>query len=506
MMKHHIKAVILCICAVVIAAGLFGAGCSEKKTEIVWYITDPEDYGLDITELKPYQELQSKRFKLFNQRLDELSIPAEVIFKYAPDNYEVSEKEIIDGSYYTNEIQFTKEKISRLTQKTSDADICQFSPLEYKKFLVLDDYFESSGMKKARKEFPKKSWEGHRINGKIYQIPKGNVNVRQTVYYFNKSFLEEYHVKLNKKKLKQMNPKEVVEWLLPYFKKDKILADKYYLTSAADLSYEDYYLDSMAPVLMGYPNNLWLKSEQGQILDSLSTEEMRECLNAYQWIYQNNIDAHENTKNDTQRPVFTTGNIPTVAELTNSQAEADEEEWEEVHLDNAHVSFTIGNGILRDSKNKDLAVEVLAASVYDKELSDLMIHGIPKEDYTLRDGYVVYKEGQSISSMGAYSSVGNNLIAYPNELEVRDKKVKTFNVMKNIRILPFSNFIPDLSGELFNKFLRIANIYYDTIDTAQNSKIPDLKKYLEKQEKKLREAGLEEVIAELQKQADGWVK
>lgn len=54
----------------------------EKRTEIIWYLTYPEYYGVEMSEIEPYQEVKSERFELFNKRLKNLGIPAKVVFKY----------------------------------------------------------------------------------------------------------------------------------------------------------------------------------------------------------------------------------------------------------------------------------------------------------------------------------------------------------------------------------------------------------------------------------------
>lgn len=76
---------------------------------------------------------------------------------------------------------------------------------------------------------------GRRNGGeKMYQIPKGNVAINETVYTFYKPFLEQYGIKIDTEAVKQMTPKEVILYLMPYFEQERFLDDQYYLTSADD--------------------------------------------------------------------------------------------------------------------------------------------------------------------------------------------------------------------------------------------------------------------------------
>lgn len=60
-----------------LSSGLF-CGCSSKKKEIVWYISEPESYGIE--NAVAYEEIEAECFQLFNERLEELKIPAKVVF------------------------------------------------------------------------------------------------------------------------------------------------------------------------------------------------------------------------------------------------------------------------------------------------------------------------------------------------------------------------------------------------------------------------------------------
>lgn len=480
---------------------VFAAVHLQKKAEIIWYLDEPGYFGVDRKEIKPYQEVYAKRFQLFNDRLTEMGISAKVVFKYAPDQYECDEEAYRDGSWYAKGICFSGEKIRTLMQNDARADIAQFSSVEYDSFLSLDAYAESEGMKRAKEAIPEEIWSANQINGKTYQIPRGNACIKEAAYCFDRSFLNQYQVSFEEEKIKKMTPEEVVNWLLPYFEKDRLLDRRYCLTDASYLNFSDYLLGESMPVLERTTNNLYYNFKDKKITDSFSMKELRDGFALYQYIYENNLDAHEAPTAMTARPVFTIHNLPGVKEL---QRSGGEEDVLFIRLGNPYVTRSLGNGVLKSSKNQELAVQVLAASVYDEELSNLMIYGVPEEDYRLVDGHAVCLNEGVVSYMGTFGAVGNNLIAYPNEQEAADKEERTRKLLKEISMDPNRNFIPDWNEDLLKRMSEVAAIYEQTVQTLRLSEVSDLEAYLEKQQKKLEEAGLLEVVSELQEQVERW--
>ncbi len=145
---------------------------------------------------------------------------------------------------------------------------------------------------------------------------------------------------------------------------------------------------------------------------------------------------------------------------------------------------------------------MLAATAYDGELSNIMIHGVPEKDYTLQDGKVVYKEDGEIANY----NIGNNLIAYPTEEEVLDKKEVSEQLLSQIPIIPYSDFTPVWEGTMLEKTAQIAGICWETMNDVFYSEISDMEKYLNTKRQKLKAAGLDEVVSELQRQVDDWIE
>ncbi len=530
--------------------GIFTWGCGNdgEKPEVVWYIENPGYYGVE-GEAEPYKELKSERFELFNERLKELGIQADVVFKYKPPMDIAEDERITNEEYYKKMLDFDRNQIETLLQEDTEADIVMYQPLEYQKFLPLNDYLEKEENRKVKETIPEAIWNVNRVGEKIYQIPKGNVTIDETVYTFYKPFLEQYGIKIDTERVKQMTPKEVILYFMPYFEQERLLDDQYYLTSAADLRYENMFRSEWISVIPGGQDwNIALRLSDQQIINCLET--MQEGLEVQQWIYENDLDAHIELydKNIQPKAVFQITNIPTVEELK-GEYESDwlevplgnrnvvssvgnhielydkniqpkavfqitniptveelkgeyESDWLEVPLGNRNVVSSVGNGVLKDSAEKELAVQVLAASMYDAELSNLMIYGVPKKDYVLKDGVVV--EGQFSSNMGSFSQIGNNLIAYPNLLEVKEKRERTETLLQNTPEQLCSTFAPVWEDDIWDKMLDVVGIYSRIRKTVGFEDIPDLNGYVEEQKTLLKEAGAEEIISALQEQVNDW--
>ena len=474
------------------------SGCSfQKKEEIIWYISNPHFFHIE--DAVPYEDLSSERFDLFNKRLEELDIPAKVTFRYLPDMDMSSDESDSITDTYKKSLDFSAHLIRTLKEQDPQADIVPFSPMEYREFVALDDSLASEKNSSVLDSLPDPIWNVNRINGKTYQIPRGSMPLSDTVYSFSASFLKDYNLTLNEQEITSMTPEEVIDFLFPYFEDNRLLDKKYYLTSADDLSLGNCNYYKYLPLLRGFSDSsLAVDRENGKIVNLLTTEEMLNNLSLAQRIYREDLDIH--TELQTAVPVFTIETIPTLEELTVSTAYSDRIRFS---LGKRYLCPSIGNGVLNTSSNQQLAIEVLAAFMYDETLSNLMIYGVPDKDYTLENGHAIYKFNQVISSVGSFSPVGNNLIAYPNEYEVTDKVLVSEKLLEDESLLlPCSNFVPDVDDTTWKQISEIAAISHEAVFTAESEEISDLNTFLKEQNQKLYDAGIESLLSGIQSQLD----
>ena len=306
---------------------------------------------------------------------------------------------------------------------------------------------------------------------------------------------------MDEEEIKKMTPEEVIQHFNPYFEKEHLLEGKYYLTSATDLRYMGYLQKRYIPVISNSRDcNLAIDVQEKKIVSLLDTPEMKKMLEINQWIYTEDLDAHIERQYRNGIPIFRITDIPTIEELTQEK----ETEWIEIALGNRTVVGSFGNGVLKSSDEKELAVRVLAASMYDEELTNIMIYGVPDKEYQLVDGHAVYQNNQIISSMGSFKSIGNNRIAYPNDLEVKEKAKITKKLLETTPVQSYKNFTPVLDENLFKKISKIVGIYNDMKSKTEYEEIPDFETFIQEQKERLKEEGVTEVILELQNQLDGW--
>lgn len=294
-----------------------------------------------------------------------------------------------------------------------------------------------------------------------------------------------------------MTPEEVIQWLQPYFKDHPILDERFYLTSADDLWYEAYLETGNVPLIWGTTYNLAMNIETSKVY-----AQVWEMASLFRWIYDENIDAHAEAERDAAHPVFRVG-ICDMWETDPDQQQQDESYYE-VKLNHARLGRSMGNGVLKTSDKKGVAVQVLAATMYDEELSNLMIHGIQGTDYELKDGKVVYMDENADTTAGSYSQVGNNFIAFPKEAEIMDKKHTIEQRLESIKMNPKSNFVPTWTKEMWKQATGIVEVCSDIWMEMAYSDVDNMEVYRKEQEQKLEDLGINELIAELQKQVEQW--
>lgn len=462
------------------------SGCeSTKQNEIVWYIRDPAYYGIDETQYQPYEKLNSKRFDLFNQRLKELNIDATVTFKYYKNTNEENMYNDVQ-TYLKEDLRYQYQRVDRLIKKDPQADLVEFSFVEYQAFEPLDKYYPSNH--KIYEVLPSKLLDANKVEGILYQLPKGNVSIRQTTYYFNEQFLKDCNLEIDEA-ISNKTIEEIIEMLIPYFEQNEKLSDSYYLTSFQDINpYFEYY-SSMNPMSNDY--GLCFDLKQHKVIHILESEEYLNIIKTCKKICNNNLDGHDYISNQQLLCAFYVNTIPTIKQLSSQEINTG---YIDYGVDKSVLSYSLGNGVLKTSNDKALAAEVLAATMYDETLTNLMIYGVENEDYILDDGVV--KSNQFVSSNGSFSQIGNNLIAYPNQMEVKNKKDITFSMIEKLKVNPYIPY--ELNQDDLDNLIEIESLLY-AFDLDQEL---TLKQQIDGIKAKMKEYNVDELKQTLQKQWD----
>lgn len=164
-----------------------------------------------------------------------------------------------------------------------------------------------------------------------------------------------------------------------------------------------------------------------------------------------------------------------------------------------------------NSKNPEKAVELLNLMYTDPTLVNLLCYGIEGENYVIKDaenGIIGYPEGQDAQTRTYDNSVtwtwGNMLIGYTwegNEADMHEQMIEFNNSAKRSKALGFT-FDPSGVQNEITACTNVAAKY--TIGIESGSLDPD--ETLPKFQKELKDAGIDAVIAEKQRQLDEWAE
>ena len=160
--------------------------------------------------------------------------------------------------------------------------------------------------------------------------------------------------------------------------------------------------------------------------------------------------------------------------------------------DTIHSTVT-ATGISSSSEHKDLAFDALAKIMTDEKLNNLICYGT---DYEIVDGCV--------SPNGHYDTmdVGNKLVNMPfMGFEYSDKKERLNTAFQNSKISENIKFIFS-SSKISSQVAETEKIIYEIIEDFPSTKFKSGEEYLQILNKKLYDAGLQEVLDEANRQLE----
>lgn len=162
--------------------------------------------------------------------------------------------------------------------------------------------------------------------------------------------------------------------------------------------------------------------------------------------------------------------------------------------------------ILSTSKNKERAYDFLTRAFSDSKLSDLLMFGVEDESYEIRDG-VIYLKGMvdgetELFSYGPYQGlIGNTYISTPTAHELANKEAILEKVKTQILAPRYTDYLYKLSRNIrvYNKVQGICAGFIGNMVNAE-----DFETFYSEYRSQLREAGLDELLADIQKDFDEW--
>ncbi|MGL4449954.1 MAG: ABC transporter substrate-binding protein [Sarcina sp.] len=360
-------------------------------------------------------------------------------------------------------------------------------------FLELDSYLDTLG-KDMKGVIDERFWAGAKVDGKTYAVPNQKELGVAPMWTFTKEYVDKYNIPINDiKTLEDLEP-----WL-KVIKENEPDVVPLYVTKG--FSYTVFFDQLVDPVGISLDDNGELK-----IQNMFETQEMKDRLNTIRRYYQAGyINADAATATDDKA-------VKRLVTKADGQPYADEIWSESLKYPVVSVPITdtwITNGsttgsliaVSANSKNKEKAIEFLNLLNTDKEIRNLINYGLEGEHYEkLGENKIkiTNKKGYDVP----YFSLGNlfNTYVTENEPETKWDEFQAFN--DAAKVSPALGFKFN-SAPVSTEVAAVNNVLEEFKATLYSGSV-DVDEYLGKLNTKLKQQGLDKIIAEMQKQIDEW--
>ncbi|WP_062354047.1 ABC transporter substrate-binding protein [Bacillus kwashiorkori] len=364
-------------------------------------------------------------------------------------------------------------------------------------FVALDDMLNKEG-KDLKEALNPVLLEGAKVNGKLYGIPSNKEAARQSVYTFNKRLVEKYNFDLSKvKTLEDLEPmlkviKENEQEITP------IATFKAYLPF-------DYVFEQDMP--FAFP----LEGDQSKVINPFATDiAMQTYKTMHQYFKAGYIKADAATSKDSWPMDVENWFV----RMGDSQPYADNlwtrsAKYEVVSVP-AEVPTTFNTSVTGaiqaisvTSKNPGKAMEFLNLLNSDPYLRNLIDKGIEGVHYEKNaDGTITDLPARVERYNLPTYSLGNHFILYLYGDDPADKweAFEEFNASARKAPTLGFHFNADPVRSEVASIQNVSDEFYDAIAVGS----VDPEEYLPKFNKKLKDAGIDKVLAEIQKQYDEW--
>ena len=458
-------------------------GCSEAQDEIITiYIPEYSESWMDSGKVI------DDRINTLNEKL-----------KHKGKKYTVEIKTVENNLAETDVLATQKTMLEDLTK--NKADIVYFNsnqPL-YEYYKVLNEDFEKENGKKVLKEIPEHLLEANKINNNIYYIPKVTIPYQQHYVVFDDTFYKKYK---NEISANIGNSVELLSALIHSYQSEKnaILMDGNPVSCFAILA-SDYNQIKGTPLFI---------DEKGEVINPLDEKNF---MDVYQLLIEADLKGYTGSNfTEKEKEAFyqkgTTGLDYSNSYLSGDSYGLSDANGTEIPLDDHKYPVrTSGYGILKTSEHAENAFDFLCEINTDQELSDLLIYGESPE---------INAEGNIVTDKGYFDglfmgTLGNDMITTPQVDQKTDKKSIVFELDRQASVNSLKPDILDLSN-MVEKIDKINNIWNDFDSITSNFKVYDYKnvtmddvlQMFSRENKKLKEAGIDDVITELQKQVDAY--
>lgn len=383
-------------------------------------------------------------------------------------------------------------------------------------FLELTEDMLSKYMPETWEIMPKSSWDQAKVDGKLYMVPQNSgESVEKLILYredlrvkYNLPAIDSPEAYANYLKAVSENEKGIVpftpetgDWKLHNL--DRIL-----LKQQSEWNMLDFDL----------PIGFKLTDESGKIFNVYETEEFKQLLYYYKDLADHNAWSKNvlNNKNDHQQDfkegktasithnMGTLGSLKAAMERENSPYKAALADITPAKKKSQAVATQNGTSVHATSKNPERALMFINLMQNDKELHNLMMYGIDGVNY-VADGDDKLKSTDKTANYTGFSNWSFNSplnrtdAAFPEEASAMSKAWEA-----TVYHYPLETFVFD-NSKVKTEVANVSNVMLRYAIPLEYGAIKDVDKGLEDLQKKIKAAGIDKIIAEVQSQVDAFL-
>ncbi len=476
------KRIICLLLCLVMASGLM-AGCGEKKEDGItlrWYARINKEADCDEVFEKASEMAQEK----IGVKLD--IIPLEDY------NSKIS---VINASGEDFDIVYTSSTVNNVYENVADGNLLELDEL-------LPQYAPN-----LWKEVGEDVWDGIRINGHIYAIPNQQIFARGPGFMIPTQNIE----------LLGLDVEEMQNWTLADFEQYlQAIKDKTgkYGYVASTWGADGCQLEGFEQVLGGgLPGVIRFNEENPEIINQYESEEYKEHIRIRtEWVKKGLAAPMEVTENDVVKYAKGEGEVIPWLLFMNTYLPGCEATYKQNYgfdvtvvtksepLLTSYGLVSTMAAINADTRYPEKAVEFLELLNTDKDFYNLITYGIEGKHYTKTGENHIERSTEHPYSQPAWA-IGNTFNGYLLPGQADDVYEATKEINANAKRSPILGFTPDQEPIK----LEIANCraVLDEYSIIALGIIDTEKEYAEFMSK-LKSAGVDKIIKELNKQLAEW--
>lgn len=470
-----VAALVLSACGGSKSSSATNGGNTDGTTELIWYTIGPSQ-----------QDLQKVQEKINEYTKEKIGVTVKMtMIDYGDYNQKM---QVLTASGTPMDIVFTSAGSFDYVQNARKG---AFKPI--------DDLLKTQGQGIV-KELNPAFLEGSKVDGHNYGVPANKELPSQDVWRFNKTLLDKYNLDISKvRDLNSLEPllktiKEKEPTVVP------LAMDKMYMPILPF----DYLIDKM-------PMAVYLDTKDYKIVDVLETPELKEALTTMHKYYQAGYISPEAATTTSLNDLQLSGKW--FSDRAQSQPLADNL-WSESYgypvVSKPTTDPTIYNmsvmgslqAISANSKHPEKAMEFLNLLNTDKTFRNLVDSGIEGEHYEkISDNVMKNLPASKNYDMPSYS-LGNNMLLFlgPNDAADKWEQFKKFNDSGKASPLLGFNFDSTKVATQIASLQNVKEQYWAPLMTGT----VDPNEYLPKAIEQFKAAGIDDIIAEAQRQLDEW--